>query len=206
MNLSPSQLCLTAPQILCRLNVHHRYISPTQSGPSSPLQPHFPLFSLRLSTFPEQLCLGTPAHTFVVQPPCGHLHLEFPFSLHCSALGHNFHVCIFKNTSFLDSQSRSPGALLCLLLYSKVELTIPLSMHSICKQTQSIINFKGHHYFVVWSLSHVRLFVTPWTVAHQPPLFIEFSRQEYWSGLPCPSPGDLPKPEIEPVCPASPAL
>ena len=43
-------------------------------------------------------------------------------------------------------------------------------------------------------LSHIRLFVTPWTVAHQAPLSTEFSRQEYWSGLPFPTPGDLPKP------------
>jgi len=40
--------------------------------------------------------------------------------------------------------------------------------------------------------------VTPWTVAHQAPLSMEFSRQEYWSGLPFPSPGDLTDPEIEP--------
>ena len=40
------------------------------------------------------------------------------------------------------------------------------------------------------SLSHVWLFVTPWTVAHQAPLSMEFSRQEYWSGLPFPSPGE----------------
>jgi len=38
----------------------------------------------------------------------------------------------------------------------------------------------------------------PWTVAHQAPLSMEFSRQEYWSGLPFPSPGDLPNPGIEP--------
>ena len=43
-------------------------------------------------------------------------------------------------------------------------------------------------------LSHVRLFATPWTIAHQVPLSMEFSRQEYWSGLPCPTPGDLPAP------------
>ena len=48
------------------------------------------------------------------------------------------------------------------------------------------------------SLSRVRLFVTPWTVAYQAPLSIGFSRQEYWSGLPFPSPGDLPDPGIEP--------
>ena len=45
--------------------------------------------------------------------------------------------------------------------------------------------------------SCVWLFETPWTVAHQAPLFMEFSRQEYWSGLPCPSPGDLPDPGIK---------
>ena len=43
---------------------------------------------------------------------------------------------------------------------------------------------------------------TPWTIARQPPLSMEFSRQEYWSGLPFPSPGDLPIPRIEPESPA----
>ena len=52
------------------------------------------------------------------------------------------------------------------------------------------------------SLSHVRLFATPWTVAYQVPPSIEFSRQEYWSGLPFPSPGDFPDPGIEPGSPA----
>ena len=49
------------------------------------------------------------------------------------------------------------------------------------------------------SLSHVWIFATPWTVADQAPQSIEFSRQEYWSGVPFPSPGDLPGPGIEPV-------
>ena len=52
------------------------------------------------------------------------------------------------------------------------------------------------------SLSHVQLFVTPWTIAHQTPQSMEFSRQEYWSGLPFPSPGDLPSPGFEPGSPA----
>ena len=52
------------------------------------------------------------------------------------------------------------------------------------------------------SLSRVRLFATPWTVAHQAPPSIEFSRQEYWSWLPFPSPGALPNPGIEPRSPA----
>ena len=56
------------------------------------------------------------------------------------------------------------------------------------------------------SLGHVSLFRTPWTIAHQAPLSMGFSRQEYWSGLPFPSPGDLPEPGTKPVCPVSPAL
>ena len=51
-------------------------------------------------------------------------------------------------------------------------------------------------------LNHVQLFATPWTVAHQAPLSVGFSRQEHWSGLPFPSPGDLPDPRIEPRSPA----
>ena len=51
-------------------------------------------------------------------------------------------------------------------------------------------------------LSRVQLFSTPWTVAYQAPLSMGFSRQEYWSGLPFPSPEDLPDPGIEPGSPA----
>ena len=50
------------------------------------------------------------------------------------------------------------------------------------------------------------LFATPWTVARQAPLSVEFRRQAYWSGLSFPPPGDLPDPGIEPTSPASPAL
>ena len=57
------------------------------------------------------------------------------------------------------------------------------------------------------SFNSVQLFANPQTVAHQDPLSKEFSRQEYWSGLPCrPPPGDLPHPEIEPVSLESSAL
>ena len=54
----------------------------------------------------------------------------------------------------------------------------------------------------VKSLSRVQLFSTPWTVAYQAPLSMGFSRQEYWSGLPFPSPGHLPYPGIETGSPA----
>ena len=51
-------------------------------------------------------------------------------------------------------------------------------------------------------LSHVQLFVSPWTIAYKAPPSMGFSRQGYWSGLPFPSPGDLPNPGIEPGSPA----
>ena len=56
------------------------------------------------------------------------------------------------------------------------------------------------------AFSCVQLFVIPWTVTHQTPLSMGFSRQEYLTGLPCPPPGDLPDPGIEPVSLASPAV
>ena len=55
-------------------------------------------------------------------------------------------------------------------------------------------------------LSCVRLFAISWTVACQAPLSMGFSGQEYWSGLPCPPPGALPNPRMEPTSPFSPAL
>ena len=63
----------------------------------------------------------------------------------------------------------------------------------------SIMNISNN---VLRHFSCVRLFVTLWTVACQMPLSMGFSRQEYWSGLPQPPPGDLPDPEIEATSPA----
>ena len=60
--------------------------------------------------------------------------------------------------------------------------------------------------YYMCTLSHVQLFVTPWTVACQVPLSMEFSSQEYWSGLSFPAPGDLPHTGIEPMSLVSPAL
>ena len=56
--------------------------------------------------------------------------------------------------------------------------------------------------YMCWLFSRVWLFATPWTVAHQAALSVDFSRQEYWSGLPFPSPGDLSHPGIEPRSPS----
>ena len=65
----------------------------------------------------------------------------------------------------------------------------------------------GYTYVCVLShFSHVHLFETLWTIAHQAPLSMGFSRHEYWSGLPFPSPGDLPNTGIEPGSLMSPAL
>ena len=53
-----------------------------------------------------------------------------------------------------------------------------------------------------YTLGHVPLFATPWTVALQAPLCMEFPRHKYWNGLPFPSPGHLPDPGLEPASPA----
>ena len=55
-------------------------------------------------------------------------------------------------------------------------------------------------------VSRVQLFATLWTVAHQAPLSLGFSRQEYWSGLPFPPPGDVPDPGTEPASPMFPVM
>ena len=63
----------------------------------------------------------------------------------------------------------------------------------------------GKYECVLKSFSHAWLFMSPWFVACQTPLSMGFSRQKYWSGLPCLPPGDFPDSEIEPPSPGSPA-
>ena len=72
---------------------------------------------------------------------------------------------------------------------------------SIQEEDITIVNIYALNISEVKLLSRVQLFVTPWTVAYQSPQSMEFSRQEYWSGLPFPSLGDLPNPGIEPRSP-----
>ena len=73
-----------------------------------------------------------------------------------------------------------------------------------CFLGSSIMYYHWNINSIVWMcvcaqlLSCVWLYVTPWTVTHQTPLSMGFFQQEYWSGLPFPSPGDLPNPEIKP--------
>ena len=68
------------------------------------------------------------------------------------------------------------------------------------------ISYIWVHVYVLSRFSRVHLFVTLWTVAFQAPLSMGFSKQEHWSGLPCPPPGDLPNPGMEPPSLMSPAL
>ena len=82
------------------------------------------------------------------------------------------------------------------------QVSIPLILYRHIAKKEGI----GFYYGEKCMLSHVQLFGTQWTVAHQAPPSMGFSRQEYWSGLPCPLPGDRPDPGIEPVSPPSPAL
>ena len=87
-------------------------------------------------------------------------------------------------------------------------LSLPMNFHFKVDLHIPSCNFK-----FVWPANHVcaqspcvQLFETPQTVAHQAPLSMGFSRQEYWSRLPFPPPGDLPDPEFQPTSLASPAL
>ena len=75
-------------------------------------------------------------------------------------------------------------------------------LHVLSLQRKIQVHFCMEKKVKVKSLSRVQLFATPWTVAYQAPLSMGFSRQLYWSGLPFPSPGDLPDPGIEPGSPA----
>ena len=80
------------------------------------------------------------------------------------------------------------------------KLSFPL-LHSVNNHVHMCV-----HACVLSHFSRVRLFVILWTAAFQAPLSVEFSRQEYWSGLPCPPLGKLPDPGIEPRSPVAPAL
>ena len=114
--------------------------------------------------------------------------LELPF---CCCL-------ITKSTlTLLGPSGSQPTRLLC-------PCQVPLNGFStvtrICSHVVAFLN--QVQVSLIQSLSHVHLFGTLWTVSRQAPLFVEFSRQEYWSGLPFPSPRDLPDPGIEPGSPA----
>ena len=78
------------------------------------------------------------------------------------------------------------------------DITLPTKVHLVKAMIFPVVMYICEN---VKSLSRARLFATPWTVAYQAPLSMGFSRQEFWSGLPFPSTGDLPNPGIEPGSP-----
>ena len=91
---------------------------------------------------------------------------------------------------------------------SKTEILFTLDLlHVLFPQPDNLFNLlhltNFYSPFCAQLLNHVQLFATPWTVALQDPLSMEFSRQEYWSGLPHSPPGDLLSPGIEPKSLAS---
>ena len=98
---------------------------------------------------------------------------------------------LIASVSLRHGSLRTPSGLRC--LYG------PLSKSALRNAATELISSASR-------LSRVRLFLTPWTAARQAPLSMEFSRQEYWSGLSFPPLGYLPDPEIEPGSPEDPAL
>ena len=85
---------------------------------------------------------------------------------------------------------------MCMLPYYSLNSSHPL-LPPLCPQVCALC-LHLHCVCVPSHFSHVQLFVSLWPIAHQAPLFLGIPRQEHWSGLPCPPPGDLPNPRIEP--------
>ena len=124
-----------------------------------------------------------------------------------AVVAHGF-SCSAAYGIFLDQ-----GSNLCFLHWQEDSVLLshqgsPLSWILIWEEKREMFEVVTEKYYKCFLcvLSQVRLFVTPWTIARQAPLSMEFSRQEYWSGLPFPPPGDLPNPGIKPRSFASPAL
>ena len=100
------------------------------------------------------------------------------------------------------SPGQNTGVGSCSLLqgiYPTQELNPGLLHH---RQVYHLSRQSSPNHPIAKSLNRIRLFATPWTVTYEAPLSMGFSRQEYWSGLPFPSPGDLPDPGIELGSPA----
>ena len=124
-----------------------------------------------------------------------------PFTSLEVSIWHWWYIHTYFLKSVLCSQRPDCSCITWVMTGSPLCMTLTytsFSFHSSVKWHQSLIKWKVK----VKSPSCLQLFATPYSVAHQAPLSMEFSRQEYWSGLPCPSPGDLPDPGIEPRSPA----
>ena len=111
---------------------------------------------------------------------------------------------LFDNVDAFIGRARYAGAVSDMWRHSKKK--DDWNPGRVAHQTRNRHSDLGLLASVLSYFSHVRLFVTLWTVALKAPLSMGFSRKEYWNGLPWPSPGDLPDPGIEPVSLKLPAL
>ena len=127
---------------------------------------------LQLGTLPSQLLLD--------------------WNVSASLQGHSLHLCPSDFQPFLLSPG-SPCGISSLSSSHSLFLSLSYSIYFSSFWTIPVSKCVLSHF------SHVQLFAILWTVAHQTPLSMGFSRQEYWSGLPFPTPGDLPNPRIKPV-------
>ena len=117
----------------------------------------------------------------------------------CPRLHCEFHYSCLENSMYRGGwQATVQGVAKCRTQLSTA-LPLTTNQHSFLENSMDRGAWRANQ------LVHVRLFATRWTGAHQAPLFMEFSRQEYGSGLPFPLPGDLPTPGTEPTSLASPA-
>ena len=130
-------------------------------------------------------------------------HSVVSYSLRLHGLQPTRHLCPwgFSRQEYWSALPSSRGGL------GQDAIILSLSF-PICKMGEMIQTIQGLEtiYIKCQSFSHVRFFVTPWTVACQAPLSVRFPRQEYQNGLPFPSQGDFPDPGLEPMSPVSPAL
>ena len=85
---------------------------------------------------------------------------------------------------------------------SQARLSELTELSYVCSSMDNVLCINTLLLLLLLSHSAVSDSATPWTIAHQAPLSVEFSRREYWTGLPCPPPGDLPNPGTEPRSPA----
>ena len=123
-------------------------------------------------------------------PPTPPHHARWSQSTELTSLSHTVHSHLLSALHMV----------MCMLPYYSLNSSLPL-LPSLCPQVCALC-LHLHCACVPSHFSHVQLFVSLWPVAHQAPLFLGIPRQEHWSGLPCPPPGDLPNPGIEPRPPA----
>ena len=146
------------------------------------------------------------------QPTDGTERLLQPAACTSHYTGHPKNRC--SNHKVQTNLSSPGGVANCPLLKPKQVINQKQKQKTTSQEISALSKLKFTEMFknscLLGHFSHVQLFATLWTVAHQDsleiPLLLRFSRQEYWSGLPCPPPGDLPNPEIYPIFLMSPTL